>query len=515
MKVNLDKTNVLLIGKDNNEVENLLFKNVVTEVKILGITFSLDIKKWEELNYKEILSKIKRLLVWWKQRDLTIMGKIHLIKTYALSKLIYVASSLVVPKWLITEIHRICFDFIWNGKDRVKRVIMYQDYRRGGLRMMNFELFVKAQRVTWVKRLLYGERKMSWKTYFDFIFRSVGGRVIFHCNYDTKKILCRAPLFYLEMLHAWEDMEKCRFFEEGKINPIVFNNKDFLVRGKMFFNAELYQRDIFLLEHIFDKEDIRPITFFHSLCVNSVNIAYIWKICGIILNSGKYVGTSDKWYSVDLIDHNISLKILGKTIMLRDLCSRNVYEHFVTNLECTVQIRDGHQNFVFPEEIIGKIFKRPRMATLSRELREFQFKLLHGAIYTKEHLFRFGFVTDELCSFCSRSIESYEHLFWNCIKVHSLWMDVVKKFDLPELSNADWEKIHIGLEGNSPRIKGCNTILFIVKYSIYCARLKSVIPSIDEIKKRIQAYREDEMKMSAKGRNVGLDILKWEILNIV
>ena len=39
----------------------------------------------------------------------------------------------------------------------------------GGLRMMNFELFVKAQRVTWVKRLLYGEWKISWKVYFDYI----------------------------------------------------------------------------------------------------------------------------------------------------------------------------------------------------------------------------------------------------------------------------------------------------------------------------------------------------------
>ena len=186
LKVNLDKTKVMLIGKDRRDIEHLNFRNVVSEVKILGITFSLDNGIRIEQNYKEILSKIKRLLVWWKQRDLTMMGKIYLIKTYALSKLIYVVSSSAVPKWLLTEIHRICFDFIWNGKDRIKRAIMYQDYERGGLKMMNFELFVKAQRVTWVKRLLYGEWKMSWKVYFDYVFRSVGGRLIFHCNYDSK-----------------------------------------------------------------------------------------------------------------------------------------------------------------------------------------------------------------------------------------------------------------------------------------------------------------------------------------
>ena len=68
------------------------------KLKYWGVNFSLDIKKRDNLNYKEILSKIKRLLDWWKQRDLTIMGKVHLLKTYALSKLNYVSSLKVLGK---------------------------------------------------------------------------------------------------------------------------------------------------------------------------------------------------------------------------------------------------------------------------------------------------------------------------------------------------------------------------------------------------------------------------------
>ena len=94
------------------------------------------------------------------------------------------------PLWsqngYLTKSKKNCFDFIWKGKDRIKRAIMYQDYKDGGLRMMDFELFVKTQRVMWVKRLLYGERNMSWKVYFDQSFRSVGGRILFLCNYETK-----------------------------------------------------------------------------------------------------------------------------------------------------------------------------------------------------------------------------------------------------------------------------------------------------------------------------------------
>ena len=91
----------------------------------------------EELNYKEILSKIKRLLGWWKEMDLKLLGKIHLLKTYALSKFNYVSSLIVVPKWVIFELEKLSFEFLWNGKDRVKRNVMYQSYDDGGIRMTN------------------------------------------------------------------------------------------------------------------------------------------------------------------------------------------------------------------------------------------------------------------------------------------------------------------------------------------------------------------------------------------
>ena len=122
----------------------------------------------------------------------------------------------------MADINKICFEFIWNGKDRIKRVICYQDYSEGGLRMTNFELFVKSQRIMWLKRLLYGEKLMGWKLFFDYIFRTAGGRFIFLCNYDIRFLKFNVPLFYLEILRAWQEMENNRNYQEGKINPIFF-----------------------------------------------------------------------------------------------------------------------------------------------------------------------------------------------------------------------------------------------------------------------------------------------------
>jgi len=512
LKVNIEKTHVMGIGKKKRNSDILPMGNLVTEIKILGVYFSLDVKIREELNYKEILSKIKRLLGWWKQRDLTVMGKVHLLKTYALSKLNYVSSSLVLPKWVVAEVNKICFEFIWNGKDRIKRNICYQDYGDGGLRMIDLELFVKTQRIMWLKRLLYGEKTMGWKQFFEYTFKIVGGRFIFLCNYDTKLIKLKAPPFYFEILRAWQDMEKSRNYLEGKINPIFFNNQDYLCKGRMIFHEDLYLKNIYLVEQILDKDHIRAVTHFHNLGLGSVIIVKIWKICDAILKSGKYQGDTYDFYAVDVDEYSTPLKINGNTIFLKNIESRKVYELFIENLQqsYTLQIKDGHNDFAFSKEEIKNIFLRPRSATLLTKVREFQYKLLHGAIYTKENLLKFGFVENNLCSFCKQMVETYKHLFWDCVYVKPLWQKVTERFDLTELQNAEWKDIHVGIVGKDLDTKCCNTIIFILKYIIFRYRSEGTIPPPQDIYKQIMVFRDEEKEMASKRNKLGLHLLKWE-----
>ena len=89
LKINTDKTFILLLGPHTNKDDKLPSG---ADGKHFGNFFSSDdMESQERINYKEILSKIKKLLTWWKQRDLTLMGKIQMIKTFVLSKLVYVS----------------------------------------------------------------------------------------------------------------------------------------------------------------------------------------------------------------------------------------------------------------------------------------------------------------------------------------------------------------------------------------------------------------------------------------
>ena len=119
LRINKEKKNFVWLGKEKDKPKVPLFGNLVHEIKILGVYFALDVRIKENMNYKEILSKIKRLLGWWKQRDLTLMGKVHLMKTYALSKLNYISSLIVVPKWVMSEVEKLLSSFYGMGRNEL------------------------------------------------------------------------------------------------------------------------------------------------------------------------------------------------------------------------------------------------------------------------------------------------------------------------------------------------------------------------------------------------------------
>ena len=86
--MNMNKTQIMKPGSSshsNDMLAGITLGKMVSQVKVLGIYFSFDINVKEEMNYKNILSKIKRLLGWWKQRNFTLFGKIQLVKVFAIS----------------------------------------------------------------------------------------------------------------------------------------------------------------------------------------------------------------------------------------------------------------------------------------------------------------------------------------------------------------------------------------------------------------------------------------------
>lgn len=74
------------------------------------------------------------------------MGKITVIKTFALPKLVYALSSLPTQSnFVLNQIEKRMYAFIWENKpEKVKRSTLTQEYEMGGIKMVDIEKFIQS-----------------------------------------------------------------------------------------------------------------------------------------------------------------------------------------------------------------------------------------------------------------------------------------------------------------------------------------------------------------------------------
>ena len=82
---------------------------------ILGSFFSYDAILSQKVNFLTITESIHTLVTCWKQRGLTLGGRIQVFKSLIFSKLVYASSVQYISGDVVKEICKIQKDFIWRG----------------------------------------------------------------------------------------------------------------------------------------------------------------------------------------------------------------------------------------------------------------------------------------------------------------------------------------------------------------------------------------------------------------
>ena len=144
--------------------------------KRLGIKFDFQKHYFFEENIVEKLTAITKLLNDWSFRDISIIGKITVIKSLALPILVQSLSVLPNSQREVSDIQSLFFKFIWSDKpDKVKRNLLVQSYENGGLKMPHIQSFESALKMTWIKKIINPEYSAPWKTLILSNFDALGG----------------------------------------------------------------------------------------------------------------------------------------------------------------------------------------------------------------------------------------------------------------------------------------------------------------------------------------------------
>ena len=172
LEINSEKTECMVLGNHVSSTvatvissKNIRMKDTI---KILGVYFTYNDRQRKKLNFDEILKSDKEKLQMWKWRDLTILGRIQIVKTFVIPIFMYRASLICVQKDTVIEVNKLLIKFIWTGKDKVKRLSLIRDLDKGGLKAPHLESIIKSQRIVCCKKFAENQRS-NWKIILSII----------------------------------------------------------------------------------------------------------------------------------------------------------------------------------------------------------------------------------------------------------------------------------------------------------------------------------------------------------
>ena len=124
--------------------------------------FDVDLDKMIKMNYANKIVQIKHSIKIWRRRFLSPLGKITVIKSLLLPKVIHLLTALPNPDAeTLNIISGIFYDFLWYGRAKIKQSVVVKQYLEGGLNMINLIAFNQALKITWLRRIL--QRESKWQ----------------------------------------------------------------------------------------------------------------------------------------------------------------------------------------------------------------------------------------------------------------------------------------------------------------------------------------------------------------
>ena len=280
------------------------------------------------MNFDELIESIKKKLKMWRLRDLTLIGRIQIVKTFIIPIFLYRASMICLDKEFINEANKIIFDFIWKGRDKVKCLALVSEVEDGGLKAPHLESIIKTQRILCCKRLA-SKQPSSWKTILLNYLKPVGGKFILCCDFDVKILPVKRPAFYEECLKYFAECSAARQ-DSGDLSKIIlWNNKTICINGKSVYNRSLADKGIRRLEDLISENnelitkhklrelDISPLDAFKLFCViDALPTEY-----RRFLKTYNYTGTEP--YN---LQNQVQLQLNRQNVLISKAVSKTIYK---------------------------------------------------------------------------------------------------------------------------------------------------------------------------------------------
>ncbi|XP_071501744.1 uncharacterized protein [Diadema antillarum] len=523
-KLNISKSEAVWIGSTKGSLDFPFsekgLKWTQNQFKTLGITFSLNVNQLFNLNFLPKLESIKSVLNCWRARNLSLIGKICVVKTLLLPQLLYQFSVLCIkiPSKFFKSLNTILYKFIWNGgNDRIKRQYLCNDYSQGGLRMINPSIFALSQKLNWVKMLHDESFDSFWKRMELSVLENFSPSLVSFMKHPPlwktnapESILNKLPSVQLtDSLRSWysfrEKLVKIEFgsaySEIGACQSLWFN-KNIRSRSKQYFVYDNWlQKGLIYINDLLDPVHPGSKLFEELVLDYDIDKSDRRKYNFLMKN------IPQEWLTRSEINQDLIFETtVGKLMQTRKV-SKYVYDVMLEKVIPVNHFSFWNDLFNLNSPIWEKILMRNLTSTIDTQLRSFFVKLFYRAIALNEFLFKIKRKDSPLCFFCNKSPETFLHLFILCPHILPLWQKIIDIINHKEKKNyifSNFEKM-FGLYEDSY----ISYIFLSVKYFIYVCKFQNKTPTFESFQAYLNNNKEIEYRISKKKGKLGIHFQKW------
>jgi hypothetical protein len=431
LKLNTEKTHAIILGSQNGiNVKDLGIKIVTDSIKTLGIHVSKneDVTIFKTLNEK--VTKIKNLLNMWRARNLSIKGKITILRSQALPLILYPASVLFVPEKIVKELDSLFYDFIWpNKKHHVKKQVLKQEIENGGLKMPCVYSMIKSIKLKWIQTLI--SKNNNFVTVANASIKIPDIEVWLAAKNRTKYLKSEPTKFYKQILDFWEEIHCIEPITQPEIlKEQLWENSFILINKKPANLKKMKAVNINQLGDIIDhngqfkeKHDIEA--NFHSIIdvmdFNSIKTAIPKHWLKMLIAEAEKNTETEQVANI-----NITVKINNKHKPLCKIKCKEFYWEFVNKTFTTSKAIQTWEEYYYYCDFDWKtIFKIPYLHCRETSLQSMQYQILNKYFPCGSAL-NTWYKTDQYkCEICSME-DSLEHYFFNCQSSYNFWVSFKK-----------------------------------------------------------------------------------------
>lgn len=508
LKINPTKSEAMWLGKwKNREDTPFNFRWQKDSVYALGIHFSNDDETCEKLNFFSKLNVLENTLNSWKRRKLTLLGRINIVKTLGLSKLIYNASVLPVPKAFCELVNKITFGFIWDNKTpKIKKSTIIGDKGNGGLNMIDFTLMNKALKCIWVKRFNL-KSNAAWRIIPDEATYQMGCfNFLLSCKFNAKENkINNLPPFYERVLQYWYDLrENDQCFGSNAKKTIIWNNRDIKVDNKTIFWRTWFDKNITFIDNLLDiNSDFLSYDVFSFKYQIQINfLAY----CGLVNAIPPEVKKAIK------AQENQQNQPAQQVLEPNNLTTKIIHQRLVKQSFSEPTSKQRLVDYGIAPERITDYYKLAFSITREIKLVMFQFKILHNIVFTKSKLFKAKLTNDSSCYLCKSDKQDLTHMLYSCPFVTQFWdlFDNWYRHCTASTIDRSIVKVVYGILEPNNLSRLTNHLLLIAKYYIYCCSIKEEPLSLQTFQALVVNKCEIEKQVATRSNSLKTFYNKWK-----